>query len=240
MQYLKKPLTRDELLDLIGKLEDPAADLVRKDGFFKGLELDPDDYTTPEAVADLLVEHPRLMQRPVLVRGKRAIIGRPKDRVAAFLVVLTTSTRALDATSDPETAALEFEDWRRRSLLPHYRECALTDSVASAQLRAGLEGRSVPSNAPDIELPDGHPISAHDLERAAGLDPDLFRIATRAAVMLDDERRVESHDVAARVQAVLAAHPTSRARMPTDEPPRAAASKLHDRAYVTEVLAAWS
>ncbi|MDR7087438.1 arsenate reductase [Aeromicrobium panaciterrae] len=85
VQYLKKPLTRDELLDLIEKLEDPAADLVRKDGFFKGLELNPDDYTTPSAVADLLVEHPRLMQRPVLVRGDRAIIGRPKDRVAAFL-----------------------------------------------------------------------------------------------------------------------------------------------------------
>lgn len=85
VQYLKKPLTRDELLNLIGKLEDPPADLVRKDGFFKGLELNPEDYTTPEAVAELLVEHPRLMQRPVLVRGKRAIIGRPKDRVAEFL-----------------------------------------------------------------------------------------------------------------------------------------------------------
>lgn len=85
VQYLKKPLTKQELLDLLGKLEDRPADLVRKDGFFKGLELNPDDYTTPDAVADLLVEHPRLMQRPVLVRGDRAIIGRPKDRVAAFL-----------------------------------------------------------------------------------------------------------------------------------------------------------
>jgi arsenate reductase len=85
VQYLKTPLDRDALLDLIGKLEDPPADLVRKDGFFKGLQLDPDDFTTPDAVADLIVEHPRLMQRPVLVRGDRAIIGRPKDRVAAFL-----------------------------------------------------------------------------------------------------------------------------------------------------------
>ena len=85
VQYLKTPLDRAALLGLIAKVEDPPADLVRKDGFFKGLELDPDDYTTPEAVADLLVEHPRLMQRPVLVRGDRAIIGRPKDRVAAFL-----------------------------------------------------------------------------------------------------------------------------------------------------------
>jgi arsenate reductase len=85
VQYLKTPLDRAALLDLIGTLEDPPADLVRKDGFFKGLALDAADYTTPDAVADLLVEHPRLMQRPVLVRGDRAIIGRPMDRVAAFL-----------------------------------------------------------------------------------------------------------------------------------------------------------
>lgn len=85
VQYLKAPLSRDQLLDLLGKLEDPPADLVRKDSFFKDQGLDPDDYRTPEAVADLLVEHPRLMQRPVLVRGDRAIIGRPKDRVPAFL-----------------------------------------------------------------------------------------------------------------------------------------------------------
>jgi len=85
VQYLKAPLDRSALLDLIDRLEDPPADLVRKDGFFKGLGLDPDDYTTSAAVADLLVEHPRLMQRPVLVRGDRAIIGRPKDRVTAFL-----------------------------------------------------------------------------------------------------------------------------------------------------------
>jgi arsenate reductase len=85
VQYLKAPLDRAALLDLMAKLEDPPADLVRKDGFFKELGLDPADYATPEAVASLLVDHPRLMQRPVLVRGGRAIIGRPKDRVAPFV-----------------------------------------------------------------------------------------------------------------------------------------------------------
>ncbi len=85
VRYLKEPLDRDALLDLLGKLEDEPADLVRKDAFFKDQGLDAADYTTPEAVADLLVEHPRLLQRPVLVRGDRAIIGRPKGRADAFL-----------------------------------------------------------------------------------------------------------------------------------------------------------
>jgi arsenate reductase len=83
--YLRRPLDRMQLLALIAKLEDPAADLVRKDSFFDQLGLDADTYTTPDAVADLLAEYPRLMQRPILVRGDRAIIGRPKHRVDAFL-----------------------------------------------------------------------------------------------------------------------------------------------------------
>ena len=85
VQYLKTPLDREALAELLAKLEDPPADLVRKDGFFKDQGLSADDYTTPDAVIDLLVKYPRLMQRPVLVKGDRAIIGRPKDRVPAFL-----------------------------------------------------------------------------------------------------------------------------------------------------------
>ena len=85
VQYLKTPLDRPALLSLLAQLEDPPADLVRKDDFFRAQGLQAADYVTPEAVADLLVQYPRLMQRPVLVRNGRAIIGRPKDRVAAFL-----------------------------------------------------------------------------------------------------------------------------------------------------------
>lgn len=85
VQYLTTPLDREQLLELIGKLEDPPADLVRRDAFFTELGLSADDYRTPEQVADLLVQHPRLMQRPVLVRGNRAIIGRPKERAEAFV-----------------------------------------------------------------------------------------------------------------------------------------------------------
>jgi arsenate reductase len=85
VQYLKTPLDRPALLDLIAKLEDPPADLVRKDPFFTQQGLNASDYVTPDAVADLLVQYPRLMQRPVLVKGDRAIIGRPTSRIEAFL-----------------------------------------------------------------------------------------------------------------------------------------------------------
>jgi arsenate reductase (glutaredoxin) len=85
VEYLKTPLDAEQLADVVEKLEDPVADLVRKDSYFKDQGLDAADYTTPDTVIPLLVEHPRLMQRPILVKGGRAIIGRPKDRVEPFV-----------------------------------------------------------------------------------------------------------------------------------------------------------
>jgi arsenate reductase len=85
VEYLKRPLDRAALLELIGQLDSEPASLVRKDPFFKELGLDADDYVTPEAVADLLVEHPRLMQRPVVVSGGTATIGRPPDKIPDWL-----------------------------------------------------------------------------------------------------------------------------------------------------------
>lgn len=71
---------------IVGILEDPVEDLVRKDAQFDKLGLDADALVgDPAAVVDVLADHPKLLQRPVLVRSDRAIIGRPKDRVAPFL-----------------------------------------------------------------------------------------------------------------------------------------------------------
>ncbi len=77
--------TRDEIVGLLDMLEDPATDLVRRDANFKKLGLTDADVATDDQVADVLAEHPELLQRPVLVKDGRAIIGRPKDRVAPFL-----------------------------------------------------------------------------------------------------------------------------------------------------------
>ena len=84
--YIKTPPDRKALEKIVSALEDPVEDLVRKDSKFKKLELNPDDYVdNPEAVVDLLSEQKALLQRPVIVKGKKASIGRPKTRIAEFL-----------------------------------------------------------------------------------------------------------------------------------------------------------
>ena len=84
--YIKTPPDRKALQSIIDGLEDPVEDLVRKDSKFKKLELNPDDYVdNPEAVIEILLKHKQLLQRPIVVKGKKAIIGRPKDRIKNLL-----------------------------------------------------------------------------------------------------------------------------------------------------------
>lgn len=85
VEYLKTPLDEPALRQLISRLEDPVTDLVRRDAFFADQGMSEEDVQTEDQVVAVLLEHPRLMQRPVLVRGERAVIGRPKDRVAPFV-----------------------------------------------------------------------------------------------------------------------------------------------------------
>ncbi|HEX4777679.1 MAG TPA: ArsC/Spx/MgsR family protein [Acidimicrobiia bacterium] len=85
VEYLKTPPDRATLERILDHVPDPPADLVRKDKRFKELGLDEADYQTREQVIDLLLEHPELMQRPVVFRGERAIIARPADKVLELL-----------------------------------------------------------------------------------------------------------------------------------------------------------
>ena len=66
-------------------MPDEPAELVRKDKKFKELGLNADAYVTRAAVVDLLLEHPALMQRPVIVKDRRAVIARPSEKVLKLL-----------------------------------------------------------------------------------------------------------------------------------------------------------
>ena len=83
--YLKTPPDEATLRSIIAKLEDPVTDLVRRDSLWSNLGLTDADAASDDQVVALLVKHKQLLQRPVLVTKKKAIIGRPKDRVVSLL-----------------------------------------------------------------------------------------------------------------------------------------------------------
>ena len=84
VRYLDEPLDADAVRALLAKLEDAPAALVRR-ADAKGAGVVLGDLDDPDYVADLLAAHPALMERPVLIRGDRAVIGRPTERAEAFL-----------------------------------------------------------------------------------------------------------------------------------------------------------
>ncbi len=86
--YLKTPPDEARLREIIGKLEDPVTNLVRRDSTWNKLGLQEEDAATPDQVVALLLQHKQLLQRPVVVTADRAIIGRPKERVRELLAPL--------------------------------------------------------------------------------------------------------------------------------------------------------
>ena len=83
--YQKTPPDRATLEHLVSILEDPVTNLVRRDAQWAKLGLTDADAATPAQVVELILKHKMLMQRPVVVKGGRAIIGRPKERVRDLL-----------------------------------------------------------------------------------------------------------------------------------------------------------
>ena len=85
IEYLKTPLSREALERIVDLVPDNPQEMVRKDKNFKELGLDADDYISKEAVVNVLLEHPKLMQRPIIIRGEHAVIGLPSEKVLALL-----------------------------------------------------------------------------------------------------------------------------------------------------------
>lgn len=85
VEYLKNPPDRATLAHILTLLAGPPGALVRKDSRFKELGLREADHATREQVVALLVDHPELMERPVVVRGERALIARPPEKVVDLL-----------------------------------------------------------------------------------------------------------------------------------------------------------
>ncbi|HYC59471.1 MAG TPA: arsenate reductase (glutaredoxin) [Thermoanaerobaculia bacterium] len=83
-QYLHDPLSVDELRRIVQLLGVRPIDIVRRgEPQFAALGLS--DTTPDDDVLRAMAEHPILIERPIVVRGDRAVIGRPPENVRELL-----------------------------------------------------------------------------------------------------------------------------------------------------------
>jgi arsenate reductase (glutaredoxin) len=85
VDYHVEPLSEGEIRELVGKTGRPARELFRtREPVYGELGLAEREADDDEAIR-LMAEHPQLMQRPVVVRGDRAVLARPVERVLELL-----------------------------------------------------------------------------------------------------------------------------------------------------------
>lgn len=86
VEYLQQPLTKVELREVCALLGIKPLQLVRaKEALFAELGLSPDNGYTDAQWLDVLAQHPKLMERPIVVRKNKAALGRPPENVLALL-----------------------------------------------------------------------------------------------------------------------------------------------------------
>ena len=86
VEYLKTPPTADELATLCKKLKvEPTAIIRSKEPIFKELGLSLKDDHPAEEWLEILAANPKLIERPIVVKGAKAVIGRPPENVLELL-----------------------------------------------------------------------------------------------------------------------------------------------------------
>ena len=85
VDYYVDPIPKTKLRELLRKMGISARQLLRtKEDIYKKLRIGERDLTDDQIV-DLMVEHPDLIQRPIVEKGSRAILARPADRLKEIL-----------------------------------------------------------------------------------------------------------------------------------------------------------
>ena len=85
VNYYVEPLSEKKIHELLKKMKISARELLRtKEATYKELKLASSDHSEDEIVK-LMVKHPELMQRPIVEKGAKAVLGRPIDLVLPFL-----------------------------------------------------------------------------------------------------------------------------------------------------------
>ncbi|MFK8328970.1 arsenate reductase (glutaredoxin) [Pseudomonas sp. BJa5] len=85
VRYLETPPSAAELAALLGKLGISARQLLRSgEDEYKDLNL-ADPSLSEAQLIDAMVKHPKLIERPILIAGDKAVVGRPPEKVLEIL-----------------------------------------------------------------------------------------------------------------------------------------------------------
>ena len=85
VNYYNQPLTKAKLTELIRKMKISPRELLRtSESIYKELGLAKRELKDDEIIS-LMVKHPDLIQRPIVERGSRAVLGRPTENVRSLL-----------------------------------------------------------------------------------------------------------------------------------------------------------
>jgi arsenate reductase len=85
VNYYIEPLTKKKLIELLGKMKLTPRDVLRTgEPIYKELGLRTGEFTDDEIIS-LMIKHPDLIQRPIVERGNRAVLGRPTENVKSLL-----------------------------------------------------------------------------------------------------------------------------------------------------------
>jgi arsenate reductase (glutaredoxin) len=85
IEYLKNPPTREKLVELISRMGITARELLRQKGTpYNELELD-NNHLTQNALIDAMMQHPVLINRPIVVTSKGVKLCRPSELVLEIL-----------------------------------------------------------------------------------------------------------------------------------------------------------
>ena len=85
VNYYLEPLSEKKLRGLIKKMGIAPRELLRtSESIYRELELGKKESSDDELI-ELMVQHPDLIQRPIVERGDRAVLGRPTEKVKELL-----------------------------------------------------------------------------------------------------------------------------------------------------------
>ncbi len=83
VEYLKNPLTEDELKKLLMKLNKKPHDMIRTQEAIYKQSFKGKNFTDGEWIK-IMIENPKLIKRPIVVKGNKAVWGDPAEEIEAL------------------------------------------------------------------------------------------------------------------------------------------------------------